>query len=131
MKKIRKMGTAFAAALTLAGGVFAQEKYNVIFDLHAHVYDYGEAVNRIIIKTADAGIKASSEGLSSDTFAVYATAVNPYDTGSAPQYGTYTHVPRTVEKAGVDNDGNIVLDLYCEYRGSKRIQTRPVWKSEL
>lgn len=117
MKKIRKVSTAFAAVLALAGGIFAQEKYTVIFDLHAHVYDYGEAVNRIIIKTADAGIKALPADISSDTFTVYATAVNPYDIGSAPQYGTYTHVPRTVEKAGVDNDGNIVLDLHCEYNG--------------
>lgn len=117
MKKICKAGVAFAAVLALTGGAFAQETYNVIFDLHAHVYDYGEAVNQVIIKTADAGLKALPANVSPDTFAVYATAVNPYDTGSAPQYGTYTHVRRSVEKAAVDADGNIVLDLHCEYNG--------------
>ena len=81
----------------------------VEFELKAHVFDYGESVNQIVLK----GIGTSGyQGWTADSFIVKASAYRS-DTG-AP---VYEHVERTVTAANIVGD-DLVLDLACGFGGA-------------
>lgn len=89
------------------------EQFN--FNLKAHVYDYGQAINQVEIQV-NKPIDQSS--IDNDTYTVIATATNPYDVGSNPSSGTYSKVEREISGVRVSNEGKIVIDLKCKYKGS-------------
>lgn len=86
----------------------------VSFDLHAHVFDYGEAIDQVQIDlTSVLGDQTiASDALSADMFQVSATAIDPYNSHAV----LYEDVARTVTGVSVEN-GIVTLDLACQYNG--------------
>ncbi len=118
----RKWTAAVTSCLMLSlaavcGGAASAEEVpgEFSFDLNACVFDYGESINQVIIDMGDLEIDPSS--LDDGTFTVLATAVNPYDLGEDDSEIVYEDVERTITDVTVDEDGCIVIDLYCEYGG--------------
>ncbi len=122
MKQMKKVIVfALSLALTLSLGMvnaFAATTHNFVFNLGAHVYDYGEAINQVVIKLSGEGLKATGTDLTTSTFTVKASAYCPTYLAGNTDYGTYTNVERTITSASVNSDGNIVLDLKCQYNGA-------------
>ena len=84
------------------------------FDLHAHVFDYGEAIDGVQIDLSSVlGERTINEGgLTADTFQVLATATDPYNSNAV----LYEDVARTVTSVSVEN-GIVTLNLACQYNG--------------
>ena len=129
MKIMKKaLGVSLATVLGLSStvaNISAAEKKEVKFDLNAEVFDYGEAINQVIldpIKTLDttslAGLQIDESSLAKDTFTIKASSTNPYDLGENPSYGLYTDVERTIANVSVNGEGKIVIDLECAYNGA-------------
>ena len=84
------------------------------FDLHAHVFDYGEAIDGVQIDLSSVlGERTINEDeLTADTFQVLATATDPYNSNAV----LYEDVARTVTSVSVEN-GIVTLNLACQYNG--------------
>ena len=84
------------------------------FDLHAHVFDYGEAIDGVQIDLSSVlGERTINEDeLTADTFQVLATATDPYNSNAV----LYEDVARTVTSVSVEN-GIVTLNLACQYSG--------------
>ncbi|MCV2396275.1 prolyl oligopeptidase family serine peptidase [Actinotalea sp. M2MS4P-6] len=79
------------------------------FTMNAEVLDGGQQIVSLTIDTKRFGVKRSS--VSTDTFSVHATGVNPYTSlDPSTVFGTFD-VDREVTGAHVDRAGRIVLDL--------------------
>lgn len=120
MKKIISLLLSFITLFTISiSPVFATENQNeILFDLYSTVYNYGEAVDKIVLYTDDLTIDETS--LSTDMFKVYATATTPYtddniinmiESDGLVHCGLYDNVERTVKQVSFV-EGNIILDLY-------------------
>ncbi len=90
------------------------EKETIPFTLHAHVFDYGEAIDQVQIDLSsvlgDRTIDTSA--LTTDMFQVAATATDPYNSNAV----LYEDVARTVTSVSVEN-GIVTLNLACQYNG--------------
>ncbi len=116
MKKILSIVVVMAFTLIM----LPTTKVNAVeasydFDLHANVYDYGEAIDQVKIKVP--GVDATT--ITEDTFKISATGTNTYTLPhDAPSYGVYTDVERTITSVTVESDGTIVLDLETVFGGA-------------
>ena len=113
---MRRMKHAFcylaSVALAATSPLFcmgAEVQEPVAFALHAHTYDYGEAVNRVTFQLE--GVEAESLGL--DSFRIVASSSLPEGiTGDEVNSGIYQDVERTVERVCVTGD-TVELSLQC------------------
>ena len=97
----------------ISTGMTAQAavEQEVSFDLHAHTYDYGEAINRVTFRLD--GVDPTSLNL--DSFRVVASASLPEGiTGDEVNSGLYENVERTVERVAVTGD-MVELALHCGF----------------
>lgn len=84
----------------------------VCFDLGAHVYDYGEAIDRVIIDRR----YFKDVVLQAQHFKVLATSTMTDDFGEDAQAGLYRQVEREITKIEVTAD-TLLLHLHTEYNG--------------
>ena len=98
----------------MASKTLKEDPTVVPFDLHAHVFDYGEAIDQVQIDLSsvlgDRTIETST--LTTDMFQVAATATDPYNSNAV----LYEDVARTVTSVSVEN-GIVTLNLACQYNG--------------
>lgn len=87
---------------------------NLVFDLIATVFDYGEAISSISIKVPS-GVDQNS--INKDTFTILASAKNPFEVVSDEHRQVYTRIKRQINAITYDEDGNILINLHCEYNG--------------
>lgn len=95
----------------------ALEPEQIPFDLSSTVYNYGEAIDKIILDTSAFDIDTDS--ISTDTFKIYATATTPYTDpdildmiakDGLTHCGLYSDVERQIESISYEN-GKIILNL--------------------
>lgn len=87
------------------------ETTEVPFDLHAHVFDYGEAIDQVQIDlTKVTSGTIDEKALTADMFKVSATATDPYNSNAV----LYEDVERTITEITVEN-GIVTLKLECAY----------------
>lgn len=92
------------------------ESADIAFDIHASVYDFGEAVDEIILHTSNLGVDAGK--LKPEMFSVHVVSSSPYtdeaqlnaiEEGGLQHTGIFDE-DRTVAAVSQDK-GNIVLEL--------------------
>ena len=126
MKKTLSFLLSLFTVLTISiSPVLATDSKTVIpFDLYSTVYNYGEAVDKIVLDTTDLSIDETS--LTTDMFKVYATATTPYtdkdivdmiEADGLVHCGTYENVERVIDQINF-LDGKIILNLNTVKDGS-------------
>ena len=126
MKKTLSFLLSLFTILTISiSPVLATDSKTVIpFDLYSTVYNYGEAVDKIVLDTTDLSIDETS--LTTDMFKVYATATTPYtdkdivdmiEADGLVHCGTYENVERVIDQINF-LDGKIILNLNTVKDGS-------------
>lgn len=95
----------------------ALEPEQIPFDLSSTVYNYGEAIDKIILDTSALDIDKNT--ITNDTFKIYATATTPYTDPDILEMiakdglthcGLYSNVQRQVKSISYEND-KIILNL--------------------
>lgn len=95
----------------------ALEPTQIPFDLSSTVYNYGEAIDKIILDTS--ALNIDEDSISADSFKIYATATTPYTdpdildliaNDGLNHCGLYSDVERQVESINYE-DGKIILNL--------------------
>lgn len=118
MKKIINMLLTAVMIFTInIATTKALEPEQIPFDLSSTVYNYGEAIDKIILDTSAFDIDTDS--ISTDTFKIYATATTPYTDpdildliakDGLAHFGLYSDVERQIESISYEN-GKIILNL--------------------
>lgn len=124
--KTKKIAMSVLAGTTVASTLSACEKEETItsltipFGLYSTVYDYGEAIDRIVLDTDDAPIDV--EKLSAETFTIQAVSTSPYtdeeqlkaiEDGGLQHTGIYDEKREISEITSEEND--VVLNLVTTY----------------
>lgn len=123
--KTKKMMISVLAGLTAASTLSACKEETITsltipFKLYSTVYDYGEAIDRIVLDTSEADIDV--EKLSADAFDIQAVSSSPYTDEAqlkAIEDGGLQHTGIYDEKREVSEitseEGSVVLNLVTTY----------------
>lgn len=123
--KTKKIAMSVLAGMTVASTLSACQKETVTsltipFELHSTVYDYGEAIDRIILHTSDMGIDVGK--LSNESFNIQAVSSSPYtdeeqlkaiEDGGLQHTGIYDEKREVSEITNEEN--NVILNLVTTY----------------